>query len=201
MYNFTSVRSALAAEDTSTGLIVLIVILIGLGLLAAIFLLQFIGLWIRALASRADIRMMDLIGMKLRKVDARVIVGTKIMAVQAGIAVTTRDLESHYLAGGNPVRVTRSLIAADRANIPLDFKTAAAIDLAGRDVEEAVHTCVLPKVIDAPSPEHGKTTVDAVAKDGIQLKAKARVTVRTNLARLVGGATEETIIARVGEGI
>jgi uncharacterized protein YqfA (UPF0365 family) len=139
--------------------------------------------------------------MKFRKVDARLIVGTKIMVVQAGLQIETRDLESHYLAGGNPVKVVRALIAADRANIDLDFKTAAAIDLAGRDVTEAVQTSVLPKVIDVPNAESGKQTIDAVAKDGIQLKAKARVTVRTNIERLVGGATEETIIARVGEGI
>ena len=174
---------------------ILAVIVIGL------VLLQFLGLWIRSLATRAGIRLIDLIGMKLRKVDARLIVGTKIMAIQAGIPLQTRDLESHYLAGGRPVDVVRALIAADRANIALDFKIAAAIDLAGRDVLDAVHTSVLPKVIDCPDPERGRPTIDAVAKDGIQLKAKARVTVRANLERLVGGATEETIIARVGEGI
>jgi len=145
--------------------------------------------------------MIDLIGMWLRKVSPNVIVSTKIMAVQAGIAVQTRDLESHYLAGGNAPKVVRALIAADRANIDLDFKTAAAIDLAGRDVLDAVQTSVLPKIIDCPNPSLGRATVDAVAKDGIQVKAKARVTVRANLERLVGGATEETIIARVGEGI
>ncbi|MDP6380166.1 MAG: flotillin-like protein FloA [Phycisphaerae bacterium] len=191
----------LLAQNAAGWKWIVVVVLLLAFVIFGIFLLQFIGLWIRALASRAEIKMTDLIGMKFRKVDARTIVGTKIMAVQAGIAATTRNLESHYLAGGNPVRVTRALISADRANIPLDFKTAAAIDLAGRDVEDAVHTCVLPKVIDCPNPERGKPTVDAVAKDGIQLLAKARVTVRTNLARLVGGATEETIIARVGEGI
>jgi len=184
----------------AAGVFLVIVLVVAL-LVIGLFLLQFIGLWIRSIASRAGIRMIDLIGMRLRKVDARVIVGTKIMNVQAGLEVSARDLESHYLAGGNPVKVVRALIMADRANIELDFKTAAAIDLAGRDVQEAVQTSVLPKVIDVPAPESGKATIDAVAKDGIQVKAKARVTVRANLGRLVGGATEETIIARVGEGI
>jgi len=123
------------------------------------------------------------------------------MAVQAGIAIQTRDMESHYLAGGNAPKVVRALIAADRANIELNFKTAAAIDLAGRDVLDAVQTSVLPKIIDCPNPALGRATVDAVAKDGIQLKAVARVTVRANIDRLVGGAGEETILARVGEGI
>jgi len=180
-------------------------VLIGLVLLVGVVLflviLRYLGLWVRCIMTKAGIGLIDLIGMSLRKVSPNVIVGTKIMAVQAGIPVQTRDLESHYLAGGNAPKVVRSLIAADRANIDLDFKTAAAIDLAGRDVLDAVHTSVLPKVIDCPNPEHGRPTVDAVAEDGIQLKAKARVTVRANLERLVGGATEETIIARVGEGI
>jgi uncharacterized protein YqfA (UPF0365 family) len=123
------------------------------------------------------------------------------MAIQAGLDVSQRDLESHYLAGGRVPNVVRALIAANRANIPLTFKTATAIDLAGRDILDAVQTSVNPKVIDCPDPRKGKETVDAVAQDGIQLKAKARVTVRANIDRLIGGATEETIIARVGEGI
>ena len=188
-------------EEWSTGTIAVVVALIVVLLVIGLFLLQFLGLWVRCIFSRAGIGLFYLLAVRLRKVDIRVIVGTKIMAVQAGIPCENRDLESHYLAGGNPVKVVRALIAANRANIELDFKTAAAIDLAGRDVQEAVATSVLPKVIDAPSPESGKTTVDAVSKDGIQVKAKARVTVRANLERLVGGATEETIIARVGEGI
>ena len=195
--------SADGAADTEwgTGTIAAVVALILVLLIIGLFLLQFIGLWIRSIASKAGIGLLDLVAMRLRKVDVRIILGTKIMAVQAGIPCETRDLESHYLAGGNPVKVVRALIAANRANIKLDFKTATAIDLAGRDVQEAVHTSVLPKIIDCPNPELGRTTVDAVAKDGIQVKAKARVTVRANLDRLVGGATEETIIARVGEGI
>jgi len=188
-------------EEWGFGSIAAIAALLIALLIIGVLLLQFLGLWVRCIFSKAGIGLFYLVAMRLRKVDVRVIVGTKIMAVQAGIPCQNRDLESHYLAGGNPVKVVRALIAADRANIELDFKTAAAIDLAGRDVQDAVHTSVLPKIIDCPNPELGRTTVDAVAKDGIQVKAKARVTVRANLERLVGGATEETIIARVGEGI
>jgi len=126
---------------------------------------------------------------------------SKITAVQAGLTLTTRDLESHYLAGGRVPNVVRALIAANRANIDLTLETATAIDLAGRDILDAVQTSVNPKVIDCPDPRKGKETVDAVAQDGIQLRAKARVTVRANIERLIGGATEETVIARVGEGI
>jgi uncharacterized protein YqfA (UPF0365 family) len=139
--------------------------------------------------------------MSLRKVSPAIIVRGKVMAVQAGLQIDTRALEAHYLAGGHVPNVVRALIAANRADLDLDFKTATGIDLAGRNVLEAVQTCVYPRVIDCPDPRKGKDTLDAVAKDGIQLRAKARVTVRTNLARLVGGATEETVIARVGEGI
>ncbi len=135
------------------------------------------------------------------KLIPRTIVLSKITAIQAGLKLTTKDLESHYLAGGRVPNVVRALIAANRANIELSFQTATAIDLAGRDILEAVQTSVNPKVIDCPDPKKGKETVDAVAQDGIQLKAKARVTVRANIQRLIGGATEETVIARVGEGI
>jgi uncharacterized protein YqfA (UPF0365 family) len=183
---------------------VIIGILIVVGIAAVIFmvvLLKFARLWLQAYFSRADIKLSELIGMWLRKVDPRSIVLSKITAIQAGIDVSTKDLESHYLAGGRVPNVVRALIAANRANIDLTLKTATAIDLAGRDILEAVQTSVNPKVIDCPDPTKGKETVDAVAQDGIQLKAKARVTVRANIQRLVGGATEETIIARVGEGI
>jgi uncharacterized protein YqfA (UPF0365 family) len=139
--------------------------------------------------------------MWLRKVDARTIVISKITAIQAGLELTTKDLESHFLAGGRVPNVVRALIAANRANIELSLQTATAIDLAGRDILEAVQTSVNPKVIDCPEPSKGRQTIDAVAQDGIQLKAKARVTVRANIERLIGGATEETVIARVGEGI
>ena len=175
-------------------------VVVGL-VLVAIFL-QFASLWLQAFFSKAGVSMADLIGMKLRKVNMRSIVDAKIQLVKAGIhEVSTNDLESHYLAGGRIRNVAQSLISADRAQIELTWKTGTAIDLAGRDILEAVHTSVNPKVIDCPNPELGKITIDAVAKDGIQLKARARVTVRTNIKQLVGGATEETVIARVGEGI
>src|SRR5690606_4256640 len=143
----------------------------------------------------------ELIGMKLRKVDLRVIVLSRIRAVKAGMDIPTSQLEKHYLSGGRVPQVISSLIAAQNARIELPYNTACAIDLAGRDIFDAVNTSVNPKVIDCPNPAQGRNTIDAVAKDGIQLRARARVTVRTNLPRLVGGATEETIIARVGEGI
>ncbi|MHC4983290.1 MAG: flotillin-like protein FloA [Planctomycetota bacterium] len=163
---------------------------------------QVFGLWFQALFAHAKISFRELIGLKFRKVDPRVIVLSKIQAVQANLEfIKTAELESHYLAGGRVRNVVVALIAANRANINLTLKTATAIDLAGRDILDAVQTSVNPKVIDCPNPATGKTTIDAVAKDGIQVKAKARVTVRANIDRLVGGATEETIIARVGEGI
>ncbi|NLX14740.1 MAG: flotillin-like protein FloA [Phycisphaerales bacterium] len=180
-------------------IIAVIVIMIGLVVLAIVA--KFFNLWVQALFSKADVSFGDLIGMYMRKVDARIIVLSKIRAVKSGLDITTNDLETHYLAGGRVPEVISSLIAADRARIELPFKTACAIDLAGRDMLDAVHTSVNPKVIDCPSASTGKHTIDAVAKDGIQVKARARVTVRTNIERLVGGATEETIIARVGEGI
>jgi uncharacterized protein YqfA (UPF0365 family) len=140
--------------------------------------------------------------MWMRGVNSSIIVNTKIQAWKAGLSdITTEDLESHYLSRGRVPNVVVALISSQRANIPLDFRTACAIDLAGRDIVDAVHTSVNPKVIDCPNPTAGRTTIDAVAKNGIQLKVKARVTVRTNIKGLVGGATEETIIARVGEGI
>jgi uncharacterized protein YqfA (UPF0365 family) len=141
----------------------------------------------------------------LRKISPTMIVRARIMAVQAGLLevypISVRDMESHFLAGGNVLKVIRALIAAHRARIDLDWQTAQAIDLAGRDILEAVRTSVYPKVIDCPDPRKGTQTLDAVAADGIQLKARARVTVRTNIHQLIGGATEETVIARVGQGI
>lgn len=181
--------------------VALVVAVILVGLILFLLFLKFFRLWLQAKLSRADVKFSELIGMWLRKVDTRMIVLSKITAIQAGLSLTTQDLESHFLAGGRVPNVVRALIAANRANIDLTLKTATAIDLAGRDILDAVHTSVEPKVIDCPDPAKGKDTIDAVAQDGIQLKAKARVTVRMNLDRLVGGATEETIIARVGEGI
>ena len=171
-------------------------------LVLVIMLLKYLTLYIQSMLAKADIGLFDMVAMSLRKVNPAVIVRARIMAVQAGLTgVDQRSLEAHYLAGGHVIPVVTALISADRAGLPLDFKTAAGIDLAGRDVLDAVRTCVNPKVIDCPNPASGKTEVAAVAKDGIQVLAKARITVRTNIARLVGGATEETIIARVGEGI
>jgi len=143
----------------------------------------------------------QLVGMWLRHVNPAVIVDARIMLTKAGIEVDPNMLETHFLSRGNVMKVSLALVAANKADIPLPFQRAAAIDLAGRDVLEAVKTSVNPKVIDVPDTSKGKMTIDAVAKDGIQLQVKARVTVRANIERLVGGATEETIIARVGEGI
>jgi uncharacterized protein YqfA (UPF0365 family) len=160
-----------------------------------------IRLWIAAIMARVPVSLFSLIGMRLRRVPPSAIVNPLISAVKAGLKLGTDQLEAHYLAGGNVFGVVTALISADKANIKLTFERAAAIDLAGRDVLEAVQMSVKPKVIDAPDPTKGPGLVSAVAMDGIQLRAKARVTVRANLDRLVGGATEETIIARVGEGI
>ncbi len=195
------------AQTSGTQILVMAFIAIIVLVLLLLFVLvaKYFNLWIQAKFSEARVSLIDLIGMSLRKVNPNIIVRSKIMAIQAGLSekdgITTRSLEAHYLAGGNVPNVVRALIAANRADIPLSYKRAAAIDLAGRNVLDAVQTSVNPKVIDCPDPTKGRQTVDAVAKDGIQLKAKARVTVRTNIDRLVGGATEETIIARVGEGI
>lgn len=173
----------------------------GLGILilivAAIFLLLYlvpIPLWIAAWASGAYVGLFTLVGMRLRRIPPNTVVTARISAVKAGLDLSVNDLEAHYLAGGNVVRVVNAMISADKANIPLPFKRAAAIDLAGRNVLEAVQMSVLPKVIQTPK-------VAAVAKDGIQLIAVCLVTVRTNIDRLVGGAGEETIVARVGEGM
>jgi uncharacterized protein YqfA (UPF0365 family) len=176
--------------------------------IGAIFLILFLllifkygWLYIQALSSGANVALLQLVGMTFRRVNARIIVDSRIMAKKAGLDYETPQLEAHYLARGNVPNVIRALIAADKAKIELSFDMACAIDLAGRDVLDAVKTSVNPKVIDCPDPSMGRQTIDAVAMDGIQLKAKARVTVRANIERLVGGATEETIIARVGEGI
>ena len=166
---------------------------------------RYLNLWIQCVFTRADINLWQLVMMSLRRVSPDVIVRSKVMAVQAGLTrvypITTRALEAHYLAGGNVPNVILALIAAHRAHIELDWQTAQAIDLAGRDLLEAVRTSVNPKVIDCPDRKSTTGTLDAVAGDGIKLKSRARVTVRTNLRQLIGGATEETVIARVGQGI
>ena len=169
------------------------------------FLLNQIRWWIQSVFTGAGVSIADLVGMYFRKVKASVIVPSKIMAVQAGLddaEITTKSLEAHYMAGGNVPLVIRSLIAANKAKtIQLSFREASAIDLAGRNVLEAVQTSVYPRVIDCPARGSAKKSLDAVAQDGIQLKVRARVTVRSNLQQLIGGAKEETIIARVGESI
>jgi uncharacterized protein YqfA (UPF0365 family) len=176
---------------------VFIIVAIGLGAIFAIWLIFYfipVGIWFKALVSGVRISLLQLVIMRWRKVPVTIIVNSLIAATKAGLNLNRNALEAHYLAGGNVPRVVNSLISADKANIKLDFQTATAIDLAGRDVLEAVKMSVNPKVIDTPS-------VTAVAKDGIQLIAKARVTVRANIKQLVGGAGEETVLARVGEGI
>lgn len=201
-----------AEIDTSTlttwGMWVGIALLAFLALGLGIALLTYGKLWFQAYMSGADVSMFSLIGMGFRKVRPDVIVKVKVMAKQAGLdisrktGITTELLEAHYLAGGDVMRVTNSIIAAQRANIDLDFDRSAAIDLAGRDVMDAVKTSVYPKVIECPDPQRsGKNFLSAMSKDGVELKIRARVTVRTNLEQLIGGATEETIIARVGESI
>ncbi len=200
---------ALLAQKLGTWEILTIVGLVALLIFAVIVLVvfaRFFSLWIQSISTRAGIGILDLIGMKFRRVNPEVIVRAKIMAVQAGLGdetgVTSKALEAHYLAGGNVPLVIRAMIAASKAKIvDLDFRLATAIDLAGRDVLEAVQTSVYPKVIDCPARGGPRESLDAMAKDGIQLKARARVTVRANIRQLIGGATEETIIARVGEGI
>ncbi|HPT17031.1 MAG TPA: flotillin-like protein FloA [Kiritimatiellia bacterium] len=184
--NFIQILLLLAA--------VVVVVLLGI-------VFAFLKVWVRAWMSGAYISLFNLVGMKLRNVVPKLIVDARIRAVKAGLPLSTDQLEAHFLAGGDVINVVQALIAADKANIELSFQRAAAIDLAGRDVYDAVRTSVNPKVIDCPDPTKGAPMLDAVAKDGIRLLVKARVTVRANLARLVGGATEDTIIARVGQGI
>jgi uncharacterized protein YqfA (UPF0365 family) len=194
----------LFAQKTFDPTIIYIILACIAGLFFLIFLFiffSFIRLWIQSLLTGANISIWNLIGMKLRKVNYEMIVQQKIALVQAGVKVTTEDLESHFLARGNVPRTAAAVIAAHKAGLDLSWKIASAIDLAGRDVLDAVKTSVNPKVIDCPDPTKGKQFLDAVCKNGIQLLAKARVTVRTKLERLVGGATEDTIVARVGQGI
>jgi len=191
--------------------ILLVALLIGsvvLGIICMVVFWSFGSVWLQAKTSGADISMASLVGMYFRQVRPQVIVNGKIMAAQAGLdidrrnGISTQRLEAHYLAEGNVMNVINAIIAAQRAGIDLDFDRAAAIDLAGRDVLDAVKTSVHPRVIDCPDPRHSGTGfLSAIARNGIELKVKARVTVRTNLLQLIGGATEETVIARVGESI
>ncbi|MEZ6135975.1 MAG: flotillin-like protein FloA [Pirellulaceae bacterium] len=200
----------LAQQINPTTIVVWVII--GLLILLAVFVVisffAFGALWVQAFAASARVSMLSLVGMYFRQVKAPIIVHAKIMAAQAGLDITSKNgiltqrLEAHYLAGGNVMKVIQAIIAAHRAGIDLDFDRAAAIDLAGRDVQDAVRTSVHPKVIDCPDPRRsGKATLSAIARDGVELRVRTRVTVRTNLEQLIGGATEDTIIARVGESI
>jgi uncharacterized protein YqfA (UPF0365 family) len=188
-------------ESNSTVAVILLLVALVVLLVIFVVLWQFFGLYLRAMVSGAKVGFVDLMGMRLRKVNAMAIVNARIQASRAGLSITTPEMESHVLAGGDVQRVIAAMIAANKAAIDLTWKTATAIDLAGRDILDAVQTSVNPKVIDVPSAAMNRNSIDGVAQDGIQLKVKARVTVRTNIKSLVGGATEETIIARVGEGI
>lgn len=185
--------------------IVLIIILGVASIIVAGIILSFFSVWLRARLAGASVSMLNLVAMRLRQVPYSLIVDVRIRATKAGIQITADEVESQFLAGGNVLACVHALIAAKKAGIELDWTRTCAIDLAtkgsGKSVEEAVRTSVDPRVIDCPNPESGRTTIDGVAKDGIQVKVKARVTVRTHLDRFVGGAKEETIIARVGEGI
>ncbi len=196
-------------SETGGWIYVVVAVMLFIFVVLCIVVINFGSIWFQAWMSSAGISFRSLIGMKLRQVNARTIVTTKIMASQAGLnisrkdgGVTTDRLEAHYMAGGDVMNVVKALIAAHRAEIELDFDQAAAIDLAGRDVVDAVRTSVHPRVIDCPDPKRsGRNKLSAISKDGIELKVRARVTVRTNLEQLIGGATEDTVIARVGEGI
>ncbi len=175
--------------------------ILGAGIMFLLIFLSFLNLWVQCVLTGADISIWSLLWMKLRKVNFEMIVKQKIGMVQAGVKVATSQMEAHFLAGGNIEKTALAVIMAHNAHIDLSWETAAAIDLAGRDVLDAVRTSVNPKVIDCPNPDKGKAVLEGVCKNGIRLKARARVTVRTKLDRLIGGATEETIVARVGEGI
>lgn len=204
-HQFFFAQNAVDGIDMNMGLFIAAIIVVLMFLVFMAVFARYFSLWIQCKMTRAGIGFVDLVMMTLRKVNATIIVRSKIMAVQARLTdsypISTKALEAHYLAGGNVPNVIKALIAAHRADIGLDWQTAQAIDLAGRDVLDAVRTSVYPKVIDCPDPRKKAGTLDAVAGDGIQLRARARVTVRTNLNQLIGGATEETVIARVGQGI
>ena len=215
MGNTLYLQAALLAqvpEEEGSFFEALVWIPIGFLILAVIAFLWMFGvygkLWFQAFMSKADVKLLSLVAMGFRQVNPKIIVAAKIRARQAGLdinrkeGISTERLEAHYLAGGNVLNVIHAIIAAHRAGIDLDYDRAVAIDLAGRDVLDAVQTSVDPKVIDCPDAERsGKTTLSAIAKNGVELKIRAKVTVRTNLEQLIGGATEETVIARVGESI
>ncbi len=188
-------------ESAALGIYALIILMGIFGLIFIFILGKYVKLWFQAFVSGTPISLFNIIGMSMRKIPPHIIVNACINSYKAGLkGISASDLETHYLAGGSVLEVVRAMIAADKANIPLDWRQSTAIDLAGRDILEAVRTSVNPKVIDCPSTDPNQY-ITAVAKNGVQLLCRARVTVRTNIKQLVGGATEETIIARVGEGI
>lgn len=188
--------------DFSSGFYIVLFLIVLVVLIVMSIVGRYVGLWFQAFVSGTPISFSNIIGMSLRKIPPRLIVMARINAFKAGLKnISVNDLETHYLAGGHVNEVVRAMIAAEKANIPLEWNQATAIDLAGRDIFEAVKTSVNPKVIDCPPDSKSGGVISAVAKDGIELKCSARVTVRTNIKQLVGGATEETVIARVGEGI
>lgn len=195
----------LLAETFSSfgGFLLLLLIIVGIvAFILFVMVMRYVSLWFQAFVSGTPISLFNIIGISMRKIPTRVILNARITSYKAGLKqITVADLETHYLAGGNIVNVVRAMIAAEKANFPLTWRQATAIDLAGRDLLEAVKTSVNPKVIDCPDRQQQGDYIIAVAKDGVQLRCRARVTVRTNLLQLVGGATEDTIIARVGEGI
>ncbi len=191
----------LAETGVGIGFSVILLIVAIVALIFLIILGKFISLWFQAFVSGTPISLFNIVGMSLRKIPPKVIVNARINSFKAGLKqITVADLETHFLAGGRVLEAVRAMIAADKANIKLEWRQATAIDLAGRDLLLAVRTSVNPRVIDCPT-EDSSQYITAVAKDGIQLLCRARVTVRTNIQQLVGGATEETVIARVGEGI
>ncbi len=204
MHYFQLLADPTAGEVLLWALIGFVVLI---ALVSLLIVAQYGKLWFQAYMSEAEVKLMAMVAMGFMRINQRIIVDAKIRAKQAGLdisetGITTPRLQAHYLAGGNVMGVLHALIAAERADIDLDFDRATAIDLAGRDVREAVQTSVRPKVIDCPDPERsGKVTLSAIAKDGVELRVRARVTVRTNLEQLIGGAVEATIIARVGESI
>lgn len=188
--------------DIAGSMIILIFVLTIVGILVLSLIAKFLSLWFQALVSGTPISLFNIIGMSLRKIPPRLIVNARIISFKAGLrSISVSDLETHYLAGGRVDDVVQAMIAADKANIELDWRRATAIDLAGRNIFEAVKTSVYPKVIDCPPNATSGGFISAVAQDGVELRCRARVTVRTNIRQLVGGATEDTIIARVGEGI
>jgi uncharacterized protein YqfA (UPF0365 family) len=195
----TAAHATIAQANTVMVVVVAIVVIIAIAVF--FFIYNSIMLWWQSVLSKAPVSLLQIVFMRFRKVNPDVIVRNRITSAKAGLTVNADQLEAHYLADGRVDRVVAALIAASKANIELTFDRACAIDLAGRDVLDAVSTSVNPKVIDVPSGQMARSSIDAIAGDGIQLKVKARVTVRTNLDQLVGGATEETIVARVGEGI